>query len=76
MENSAGTRSAMGSSTPATYAVARNNAQLARVWSSKGGDPTYVATLWDAAEDAYARATSILPEKTYNPNNSPGPGKY
>ena len=75
MENSAGTRSAMGSSTPATYAVARNNAQLARVWSSKGGDPTYVALLWDAAEDAYARATSI-PEKTYDPSDSPGPGKY
>lgn len=31
-ENAAGTRSAMGSSTPATYAVARVNAQMARMW--------------------------------------------
>ena len=74
-ENSAGTRSAMGPSTPATYAVARVNAQLARVWSSKGGDPGHVATLWSAAEDAYTRATSI-PTKTYDSSNSPGPGKY
>ncbi|KAL7549595.1 hypothetical protein ACHAWF_012862 [Thalassiosira exigua] len=72
-ENAAGTRSAMGSSTPATYAVARVNAQLARMWHAAGGDAGHVATLWNAAMDAWSRASSF-PEKTYNPSEaSPGP---
>mmetsp|Transcript_30370 Transcript_30370/g.52628 ORF Transcript_30370/g.52628 Transcript_30370/m.52628 type:complete len:1046 (+) Transcript_30370:903-4040(+) len=70
--NAAGTRSAMGSSTPATYAVARVNAQLARMWSAKGGDATHIATLWSAAEDAWNRADGT--DKTYNAAEaSPGP---
>ncbi|KAL7541081.1 hypothetical protein ACHAXR_010610 [Thalassiosira sp. AJA248-18] len=72
-ENSAaGTRSAMGSSTPATYAVARVNAQLARMWSAKGGDANHITTLWEAAVDAWNRADGT--SKTYNPSEaSPGP---
>jgi len=72
-ENAAGdARSAMGSSTPATYAVARVNAQLARVWHSEGGDPAHVATLWSAAEDAWNRADGT--DEAYNPAEaSPGP---
>jgi endoglucanase len=65
-------RSAMGSSTPATYAVARVNAQLARIWDSKGGASEYVAELWNAAVDAWDRADGT--SKTYNANEaSPGP---
>eukprot|EP00581_Thalassiosira_minuscula_P028458 CAMPEP_0183754816 /NCGR_PEP_ID=MMETSP0739-20130205/3731_1 /TAXON_ID=385413 /ORGANISM="Thalassiosira miniscula, Strain CCMP1093" /LENGTH=1540 /DNA_ID=CAMNT_0025991459 /DNA_START=38 /DNA_END=4660 /DNA_ORIENTATION=+ len=71
-ENAAGTRSAMGSSTPATYAVARVNAQLARMWSANNGDPAHIATLWNAAKDAWARADGT--SKTYNAAEaSPGP---
>ena len=70
--NAAGTRSAMGSSTPATYAVARVNAQLARMWHSKGRDQAHVMTLWNAAKDAWTRADGT--SKTYNAAEaSPGP---
>lgn len=72
-ENAAGTRSAMGSSTPATYAVARVNAQLARVWHSRGGEKAaYVTTLWEVAKDAWSRADGT--SKMYNAAEaSPGP---
>jgi endoglucanase len=71
-QNGAGTRSAMGSSTPATFAVARVNAQLARMWHTQGNDAAYVTVLWDAAEDAWDRAFGT--SKTYNPSEaSPGP---
>lgn len=66
-------RSAMGSSTAATYAVARVNAQLARMWSAKGGDSDYVALLWDAAVDAWSRADGT--NKVYRASEaSPGSG--
>merc|ERR1711933_412389 len=71
-QNGAGTRSAMGSSTPATYAVARVNAQLARMWHTQGNDSAYIAVLWDAAKDAWNRAFGT--SKIYNPSEaSPGP---
>ena len=41
----------MGSSTAATFAVARVNAQLARTWHAQDNDAAYVTLLWDAAED-------------------------
>ena len=69
------TRSAMGSSTPATYAVARVNAQLARMWHANlanGGDAAHIAELWAAAKDAWTRADGT--SKTYNAQEaSPGP---
>eukprot|EP00804_Cyclotella_cryptica_P004998 CCRYP_018313-RB/>CCRYP_018313-RB protein AED:0.03 eAED:0.03 QI:1251/1/1/1/0.81/0.83/12/1175/1018 len=66
-------RSVMGSSTPATYAVARVNAHLARLWSSRGGDTVYSSMLWDAAIDAWSRADGT--SKAYNANEaSPGTG--
>lgn len=73
-----GARSAMGPSSPATYAVARVNAQLARMWSAKGGDAGHVTTLWNAAKDAWERAQeragSDLGHKIYDANEaSPGP---
>lgn len=71
-ENAAGTRSAMSSSTTATYGVARVNAQLARMWYAKDGDANHIDTLWDAAQDAYTRATTI-PTKIYDSSDSPGP---
>jgi endoglucanase len=72
-ENSAGTRSAMGSSTAATYAVARTNAQLARMWSKAGGDANHINTLWSAAKDAFNRAITN-PVKYYSASEaSPGP---
>jgi len=72
-QNNAGTRSAMGSSTPATYAVARVNAQLARMYASAPGDnQAHVSILWDAAVDAWGRADGT--SKTYNAGEaSPGP---
>ena len=66
-------RSVMGSSTPATYAVARVNAHLARMWSSRGGDSVYSSRLWDSAVDAWRRADGT--NKAYNANEaSPGTG--
>lgn len=70
-------RSAMGSSTNATYAVARTNAQLARLWDAHNS--AYAATLWAAAEDAWNRADGT--NKPYNPNeaappNGQGGGDY
>ncbi|MET4922218.1 glycoside hydrolase family 9 protein [Streptomyces sp. PSRA5] len=47
-------RSAMPPSTNATYAVARTNAQLARVL--REFDPTKAATLWASAQEAFKRA--------------------
>ena len=45
--NALGTRSAMGSSTTATFAVARVNAQLARMYASAQGDhQAHVSVLW------------------------------
>merc|ERR1711862_545501 len=71
-QNGAGTRSAMGSSTPATFAVARVNAQLARMWHTQGNDAAYITVLWDAAKDAWDRAFGT--SKIYNPSEaSPGP---
>ncbi len=62
-------RSAMASSTNATYAVARNAAQLARLWDAH--DPAYAAQLWAAAEDAWSRADGT--DKPYDPSEaSPG----
>jgi len=62
----------MASSTPATYADARVNAQLARMWSAKEGDSGHIATLWNAAKDAWTRADGT--SKTYNAAEaSPGP---
>lgn len=71
--NALGTRSAMGSSTPATYAVARVNAQLARIYASAQGDnQDHVTVLWDAAVDAWQRAYGTY--KAYNAGEaSPGP---
>ena len=64
--------SAMGSSTAATFAVARVNAQLARTWHAQGNDAAYVTLLWDAAEDAWNRAYGT--SKIYNAGEaSPGP---
>ena len=66
-------RSVMGPSTPATYAVARVNAHLARIWNSRGGDRAYVSLLWNSAIDAWNRADGT--NKAYNPNEaSPGTG--
>jgi endoglucanase len=66
-------RSVMGSSTPATYAVARVNAHLARMWSSRGGSSAYSSRLWDSAVDAWRRADGT--NKAYNENEaSPGTG--
>mmetsp|Transcript_12986 Transcript_12986/g.29885 ORF Transcript_12986/g.29885 Transcript_12986/m.29885 type:complete len:1475 (-) Transcript_12986:105-4529(-) len=71
-QNGAGTRSAMGSSTAATFAVARVNAQLARTWHAQGNDAAYVTLLWEAAEDAWNRAYGT--NKIYNAGEaSPGP---
>ena len=39
-------RSAMGPSTAATYAVARVNAQLARMWEAQPGGASHAAVLW------------------------------
>ena len=62
----------MGYSTPATYAVARVNAQLARIWSAKNGDADHIVTLWSTAQDAWTRADGTT--KTYNAAEaSPGP---
>ena len=70
--NAAGTRSAMASSTPATLAVARVNAQLARVWSANGGDEGHITNLWNAAKDAWTRVDGT--NKEYDAAEaSPGP---
>ena len=62
-------RSAMASSTNATYAVARNAAQLARLWAPY--DPVYAGQLWSVAEDAWGRADGT--DKPYDPGEaSPG----
>lgn len=62
----------MGSSTAATFAVARVNAQLARTWHAQGNDAAYVTLLWEAAEDAWNRAYGT--NKIYNAGEaSPGP---
>jgi endoglucanase len=64
-------RSAMASSTNATYAVARNTAQLARLWEAH--DTVYASQLWAAAEDAWSRADGTA--KAYDPGEaSPGAG--
>lgn len=62
-------RSAMASSTNATYAVARNAAQLARLWAAH--DAAYADQLWAVAEDAWSRADGT--DKAYDPGEaSPG----
>jgi len=68
-ENGA-TRSVMGPSTAATYAVARVNAQLARMYNGK--DNAHRDELWSAAVDAWTRADGT--NHIYNPSEaSPGP---
>jgi len=71
-ENAAqSSRSAMGPSTPATYAVARVNAQLARIWYAQGQD-SHADVLWSAAVDAWTRAYGT--NQAYSASvASPGP---
>lgn len=69
-ENSISDRSAMGPSTAATYAVARVNAQLARMFHALG-NTAHASDLWDVAEDAWSRADGT--SKIYSTENSPGP---
>ncbi|MFC7241606.1 glycoside hydrolase family 9 protein [Catellatospora aurea] len=67
-------RSAMGPSTNATYAVARTNAQLARVLAPY--DATRAATLWGIAKDAWTRAEA-QPNVDYNTTaDAEGGGDY
>lgn len=67
-------RSAMGPSTNATYAVARTNAQLARVLAPY--DSARAATLWGIAKDAWARAEA-QPNVDYNTTaDAEGGGDY
>ncbi|GAA1412199.1 glycoside hydrolase family 9 protein [Catellatospora coxensis] len=67
-------RSAMGPSTNATYAVARTNAQLARVLAPY--DAVRAATLWGIAKDAWTRAEA-QPNVDYNTTaDAEGGGDY
>lgn len=67
-------RSAMGPSTNATYAVARTNAQLARVLAPY--DATRAAQLWSVAKDAWTRAEA-QPNVDYNTtSDADGGGDY
>ncbi|WP_155375348.1 glycoside hydrolase family 9 protein [Catellatospora vulcania] len=67
-------RSAMGPSTNATYAVARTNAQLARVLAPY--DAARAATLWGIAKDAWTRAEA-QPNVDYNTtSDADGGGDY
>ncbi|MCM2678882.1 glycoside hydrolase family 9 protein [Echinimonas agarilytica] len=68
-------RYAQPGSTAATYAVARNAAQLARVYASY--DATYSAHQWQVAKDAWQRAETL--PVTYYTSETPdstGGGDY
>ncbi len=67
-------RSAMPPSTNATYAVARTNAQIARVLATY--DATRAATLWNVAKTAWTRAEA-QPNVDYpNGTDAEGGGDY
>jgi len=78
-ENAAqNSRSAMGPSTPATYAVARVNGQLARMWYAQGHD-SHADVLWSAAVDAWNRAygtNQVYSASVASPGSAVGGGDY
>ncbi len=71
-------RSAMGPSTPATYAVARVNAQLARMWYAQGQE-SHADVLWSVAVDAWSRAygtNQAYSASVASPGSAVGGGDY
>lgn len=68
----ASVRHCMGSSTSATYAVARVAAHISRLHAA-AGDATKATTYWNVAVDAWNRATSSA-TKLYDTAQSPGAG--
>ncbi|GAA1601190.1 glycoside hydrolase family 9 protein [Catellatospora bangladeshensis] len=67
-------RSAMGPSTNATYAVARTNAQLARVLAPY--DAARASTLWSSAKDAWTRAEAQPNVDYATASDAEGGGDY